>query len=63
MKKDGGTLWLRHCATSRKVAGTRPDDMNLPNLPAELGLGVYSVSNRKIIARDSNENIPAEWSE
>jgi hypothetical protein len=42
--------WLRHYATSRKVAGSRPDDVNFFSiyliLPAALGLGVYSTSNR-----------------
>jgi hypothetical protein len=43
--------WLRHCATSRKVAGSRPDEVNkcFPIyliLPVALGLGIYSASNR-----------------
>jgi hypothetical protein len=23
-----GSVWLRHCAASRKVAGSRPDEVN-----------------------------------
>jgi hypothetical protein len=42
---------LSHYATSRKVAGSRPDEVNefFPiylSLPAALGSGVYSASNR-----------------
>jgi hypothetical protein len=42
---------LRHYATSRKVTGSRPDEMNafFPRyliLPGALGPGVYSKSNR-----------------
>jgi hypothetical protein len=39
--------WLRHCATSRKVAGSILDDVNV--LPAALGPGVHSASDRKIM--------------
>jgi hypothetical protein len=37
------------CATSRNVAGPRPDEVNFSIyliLPAALGPGVYSASNR-----------------
>jgi hypothetical protein len=40
--------WLRHHTTIRKVAGSRPDEINVLIyliLPAVLGPGVYSVSN------------------
>jgi hypothetical protein len=42
--------WLRHYATSRKVAGSRPDEVNESFsihliLPAALGPGVYAASN------------------
>jgi hypothetical protein len=46
------TLWLRHYATNREVAGSRPTETNefffsiYLILPAALGPGVYSVSNR-----------------
>jgi hypothetical protein len=42
--------WLRHYATSRKVAGSRPDEVNDFSFsiylifPAAPGPGVYSVS-------------------
>jgi hypothetical protein len=46
-------LWLRHYATSLKVAGSRSDEVNIYIffsvyliLPAALDSGVYSVSNR-----------------
>jgi hypothetical protein len=40
--------WLRHYATSLKVAGSRPDEVNafFSILPAALGPGVHSASNR-----------------
>jgi hypothetical protein len=42
--------WLRHYATIRKVAGSRPHKVNgvliYLILPAALGPGVYSASNR-----------------
>jgi hypothetical protein len=45
-----GSDCLRHYATSRKVAGTRPDEVNeyfsiYLFLPAALGLTVYLASN------------------
>jgi hypothetical protein len=50
------TSWLRHYTTRRKVAGSRPDDINDSSfffpiyviLLAALGPGVYSVSNRTV---------------
>jgi hypothetical protein len=43
--------WLRHYATRRKVAGSRPDEANeffsiYLILPAALGPGDFSASNR-----------------
>jgi hypothetical protein len=43
--------WLRHYATSLKFAGPRPEEVNVffsiyLILPAALGPGVYSASNR-----------------
>jgi hypothetical protein len=41
--------WFGRYATSRKVAGSRPDevkDLSSIYLPAALGPGVYSVANR-----------------
>jgi hypothetical protein len=41
--------WLRHYDTKRKVAGSIPDKANFEIyliLPAALGPGVYSASNR-----------------
>jgi hypothetical protein len=43
--------------TSRKVAGSRTDEVNffnLPNLPAILGPGVYSTSNRNEYQKQKN---------
>ena len=38
--------WLRHCATSRKVAGSTPDGVIDITLPAAFGPGVDLASNR-----------------
>jgi hypothetical protein len=43
--------WLKHCVTSRKVGGSRPDEViKLFSIylipPASLDHGVYSASNR-----------------
>jgi hypothetical protein len=43
--------WLRHCATSRKVASSRPDEVNAffsiyLIIPAILGSGVHSAPNK-----------------
>jgi hypothetical protein len=50
--------WLRHNATSRKVAGSRPDVVNEFStyliLPAALGPSVYSVSNRNEYQKQKN---------
>jgi hypothetical protein len=51
--------WLRHYATSRKVAGLRCDEVNtfffnLPNLPTALDNGVYSASNRNVYQKWKN---------
>jgi hypothetical protein len=47
----GSVVWLGHYATSRKVMGSRPDEMNgffsiYLILPAALDPGVHSASNR-----------------
>ena len=51
--KDICTLssWLRHCTTSRKVAGSIPDDVNgffllTQSFRLQYGRGVDSASNR-----------------
>jgi hypothetical protein len=44
-------------ATNRKVAGSVPNEvifLNLPNLPAALGPGVYSASNRNEYQKHTN---------
>jgi hypothetical protein len=51
MGARGSVVVLSHYATSRKVAGSRPDEVNeffsiYLILPAALGPGVYSASNR-----------------
>jgi hypothetical protein len=53
------TQWLRHYATSRKVAGSRPDEVNaffsIPLiLVAALGPGVYSASNGNEYQKQKN---------
>jgi hypothetical protein len=54
---------LRHYATSRKVAGSRPDDelyfSNYLTLPSALGPGVYSASNRNEYQKQKN-NVSGE---
>jgi hypothetical protein len=50
---------LRHYATSQKVAGSRPDEVNeffsiYLILPAALGPGVYSASNRNEYQKQKN---------
>jgi hypothetical protein len=52
-------LWLRPYATSRKVAGSRFDEVNeffsvYLILPAALGLGVYSAPNRNEYQKQKN---------
>jgi hypothetical protein len=56
--------WLRHYATSRKVACYRSDEVNefFPIyliLPAVLGHGVYSASNRNEYQKQKN-NVSGE---
>jgi hypothetical protein len=51
--------WLRHYATGLKVAGSRPDNVNTffsiyLILPAALGPGVYSASNRNQYQKHKN---------
>jgi hypothetical protein len=57
-------LWLRHYVTSRKVAGSRPDEVNEFSsisliLPVALGPGVYSTSNRDEYQKQKN-NVSGE---
>jgi hypothetical protein len=54
-------LWLRHCSTSRKIAGSKPDEVsafffsiNLI-LPAALGPGVHSAPNRNEYQKLKND--------
>jgi hypothetical protein len=47
--------WLRHCATIRKVAGSIPDFIKFSLfLPAALGPGVYSASDRNEYQKQKN---------
>jgi hypothetical protein len=61
-------LWLKHYAKSRKVAGSKPDEVNefffsiCLILPAALGPGVYSASNRNEYQKQKN-NVSGEYSE
>jgi hypothetical protein len=53
-------LWLRHYATSRKVAGSRPDEVNAffsiyIILLAALDPGIYSASNRNEYQKQKNK--------
>jgi hypothetical protein len=55
--------WLRHYATKRKVAGSVPDEVIFSVylfLPAALGLGVYSASNRNEYQKQKNNNVSGE---
>jgi hypothetical protein len=52
-------MWLRHYATSRNVVGSRPDEVNgffsiYIILPASLGPGAYSASNRNEYQKQKN---------
>jgi hypothetical protein len=51
---------LRHSATSRKIAGSRPDEVNFFYiyiiLPAALGHGVYSTSNRNMYQKQKKNS-------
>jgi hypothetical protein len=56
--------WLRHYATSRKVAGSRRDKMNellslYLILPDALSYGVHSASNRTEYQKQTN-NVSGE---
>jgi hypothetical protein len=58
--------WLRHYATSRKLAGSRPDEVNAffliyLILPAALGPEVHSASNRNEYQKQEN-NVSGEYS-
>jgi hypothetical protein len=51
-------LWLRRWAASRQVAGSRPDEVNAflsidVIIPAALGPGVHSASNRNEYQRQA----------
>jgi hypothetical protein len=57
-------FWLRPYATSQKVADSRPDEVNeffsiYLILPAALGAGVYSASNRNEYQKQTN-NVSGE---
>jgi hypothetical protein len=58
--KNDLALWLRHYAISRKVAGSRPDEVNEFSfsiylfLPAAIGPGVHSASNRNEYQKQKN---------
>jgi hypothetical protein len=59
--------WLGHYATSRKIAGSRPDEVNAffsiyLILLAALGPGVYSASNRNEYQKQKNNNVSGEKS-
>jgi hypothetical protein len=52
--------WLRHYDTGRKVAGSRPDEVNecisiYLILPAALGPGLNSTSNRNEYQKQENK--------
>jgi hypothetical protein len=56
--------WLRHYATSREVAGSRPDEVNEffsihLILSAALGSGVHSASSRNEYQKQKN-NVSGE---
>jgi hypothetical protein len=51
--------WLRHYAASRKVVGSRPDEGNeffFQIIPASLGPGIYSTSDRNEYHKEKNNN-------
>jgi hypothetical protein len=60
------TFCLGHAvayATSRKDAGSRPDEVNFSIyliLPVALGPGVYSASNRNEYQKHKNNNVSRE---
>jgi hypothetical protein len=58
------TYWLRHYARSWKVTGLRTNEVNevfliYLTLPAALGAGVYSASNRNEYQKQKN-NVSGE---
>jgi hypothetical protein len=56
-------LQLRHYATNRKVAASIPDEVIFSIyliLPAALGPGVYSASNRNEYRKYINNNVSGE---
>jgi hypothetical protein len=55
--------WLRHYATNWKVSVSIPDEVNFKIyliLPAALGPGVYSASNRNEYHKHKNNNVSGE---
>jgi hypothetical protein len=65
MQMVGHTVasWLRHCATSQKVAGSNPDEVtvlffffNLPN-PSSRTMALGSLS---FVTEMSTKNLPGE---
>jgi hypothetical protein len=55
--------WLRHYGTNWNVAGSIPDELNFQIyliLPAALGPGVYSASNRNEYQKHKNNNVSGE---
>jgi hypothetical protein len=56
-------MWLGNYATSRKVVGSRPDEvngfLNFAYLPAALGSGVHSASNEDEYQKHQN-NVSGE---
>jgi hypothetical protein len=64
MEAAAATQWLRHHATNRKVAGSRPKGRNnffsiYLILPTALGPGVHSASNRNEYQKRKN-NVSGE---
>jgi hypothetical protein len=67
--KTGAVVkWLRHCANIRNVTGARPNEVNIfffsiyLILPAALGPGVYSDSNRNEYQKQKNNHVSGEYS-
>jgi hypothetical protein len=57
--------WLRDYTASMKVGGSRPDEVNSSIylfLPAALGPGVHSASNRNEYQKHKNYNVSGEYS-
>jgi hypothetical protein len=62
------TQWLKHYATSWKVARSRTDEVSVFFLvylifPISFGPGVYSSSNRNEYQKHENNNVSGEYSE